>query len=617
MIALVLSALVTLVYPTSTVVTDELFSEACVQGTQPSSTVRPPFPGVAAGTDHARILDVLHCEIVAGNVREITFLDGGGAVALLTTGERIGFVVPSGRGAWFSSTAVEHDVTVHAARTVTIADGVVVEADDPGTSPLGVATLVVVVLLAAAWVVWWWRNRRRGVPAALGGTRRRGVSHDVPTTRFDDVAGCKEAIEDLKEIVDCLQDPSAYETIGARVPRGALLVGPPGTGKTLLARAVAGESGVPFFPVAGSDFVEMYVGVGAKRVREVFAKARRHGRAIVFIDEIDAVGRRRSENVATGGEQELENTLIALLNELDGFTQTGVVVLAATNRPDVLDPALLRPGRLDRRIHVGLPDRTERAAILAVHSRDKRIEAGVDFEEVAARSAGMSGAQLEQVCNEAALLAARERSTLISSQHFVAALEYVVAGRPRRSATIVAADRSVTAWHEAGHLVAALRQPGADRPAGASITPRGQAGGVTWTVPTDRMIVGRKDLLARLVVALAGRAAEEIVLGDEYTAGASDDLARASDLARTMVDRLGMTSRGLSVRHPGSKGSDDAVEELLQEAMTGARELLSSNSELLRTVVDALLEHSDLDVDAISALDAQHPAAPVGEGAGR
>jgi cell division protease FtsH len=417
------------------------------------------------------------------------------------------------------------------------------------------------------------------------------------------VAGCKEAIEDLQEIVDVLKNPDRYMKIGARTPRGALLVGPPGTGKTLLARAVAGEAGVPFFSAAGSDFVEMYVGVGAQRVRDVFERAKKEERAIIFIDEIDAIGRKRQERAVSGGEQESENTLIALLNELDGFKGSGVIVLAATNRPDVLDSALCRPGRLDRRVHVGLPDAKEREAILQVHLRNKPLESGINIGSVAARTPGVSGAQLEQICNEAALIAAREAAALVTQAHLASAVEYVSMGRARKSASISEHDRKVTAWHEAGHALAALLLPDAQDPAAVSITPRGQAGGVTWMTGSESHLTTRAQLRAQLSVALAGRAAEELLMSGEHTSGAFSDLQQASDIARHMVDRFGMTGRGLLVR-AASDGADseNAAEQLLQDAMTDVRSLLEDNISSLEAIAARLLEVEDITGDDVKAL---------------
>jgi len=457
---------------------------------------------------------VVLCEIRRDNVVEIVFLEDGTGVARLGDGSSVEFF-PGDKGAYMVAVAAEKLVPIRAAE---IPDIPVADPEPVGETGSGTAGRIALgfSLLFGGWFAFHTlRSRRVKAPLAVGRGRLRGGGLDIPATRFSDVAGSKEAIEDLREMVDVLCNPERYQAVGARTPRGALLIGPPGTGKPLLARAVAGESGVPFYPVAGSDFVEMYVGVGPKRVREVFAKAKKHGRAIVFIDEIDAVGRKRSGLAVSGGEQENENTLVALLNELDGFTSSGVVVLAATNRPDVLDEALCRPGRLDRRVYVGLPDLRERSAIAALHLRGKPLEADVSADMVARKTAGMSGAQIEQVCNEAALLAARAGRKTLTGRDLADAAEYVAMGRARHSALVNVEDRLVTAWHEAGHAVAALRYPNAPRPLSVSIVPRGVAGGSTWLDAPERMIVSRPDLKARLVVALAGRAGEELYMGGE------------------------------------------------------------------------------------------------------
>jgi cell division protease FtsH len=558
------------------------------------------------------------CRIDAGEVSEITFLEHTGvALAELADGRRVEFRVDAAGGAWFAARAADAGVTVHASETPKLET-----AEAPAGKSSGVGAFVALGLFVAfaAWVsVRYWREHRKvAVPAQPGVLRRRSSGgEEVPDTRFGDVAGCAEAIEDLREIVEVLRNPERYEALGAVAPKGALLVGPPGTGKTLLARAVAGEAGVPFFAAAGSDFVEMYVGVGAKRVRALFEKARKAGGGIVFIDEIDAVGRKRSDGHVSGGEQESENTLIALLNELDGFRQANIVVLAATNRPDVLDPALVRPGRLDRRVHVGLPDEAEREAILRVHLRGKPLRDGVSLGRIAKRTAQMSGAQLAQICNEAALGAARVGAEKITEAHLGEAVEYIAMGRARRSAKVSEQDRTVTAWHEAGHAVCALRQADAERPVAVSIVPRGEAGGVTWMSGPETQLLSRAKLRARLVVALGGRAAEEILMHGEHTAGAASDLSQATEIARAMVDRFGMTGRGLAVRPGGTDGSEDAVEELLGWAMDEARGVLAQHRALLDGMVDALLERDDLDEAMIEELDATHAVlATIGDEAG-
>lgn len=605
-----------------TILTALLLSVATTPGQETSpcpreSVIAAPdvpagFPAAVTPSDEQRsrkaATDLVACEIGRGNVDEIVFLSDGSGAATLVDGTSIEFDAGT-KGTWLAATAAGAGVTIRAARTPDLVERTDVDAgaDDGGVSIPGILSLTAAVAFAGWWAFRHIRGRRTAVPV---GHRARGTKRndDIPETRFSDVAGCKEAIDDLREMVDILRNPDRYQLIGARTPRGALLVGPPGTGKTLLARAVAGESGVPFFPVAGSDFVEMYVGVGARRVRDVFEKARKRGRAIVFIDEIDAVGRKRSSTIVGGGEQEHENTLVALLNELDGFRQTGVIVLAATNRPEVLDDALCRPGRLDRRIHVGLPDARERAEIAKVHLRGKPAGAGVSAERIAAGTVGMSGAQIEHVCNEAALLAARTGRDRIEERDLDDAIGYVALGRARTSALVTDEQRTITAWHEAGHAVTALRHPGADRPRNVSIVPRGQSGGVTWLETSENPILSRRALKARLVTTLGGRAGEELLLGGEHTAGAADDLRRATELAGAMVDRLGMTGRGLSVRDGGDKTSAETVEELLQEALEEARHIVTENRALLEDMVAELLRNDSLDGERLRLLDEKHHA---------
>lgn len=567
-----------------------------------ASTFGVTAPWARVGSDYVA------CEIEQGNVEEILFLEGNIAVSVLNDGTRVQFTITDGKSGWLAAKAASAGVTITASETLAVprtsVDG---KAAGSGANPLGVAMLVG-SMGGGAFLLWRWGRRRPSKVAVQGVTSDARVKRtDIPDTRFADVAGCQEAIEDLQEIVEILKHPERFDVVGARTPKGALLSGPPGTGKTLLARAVAGEAGVPFFSAAGSDFVEMYVGVGARRVRDMFEKARKAGGGIVFIDEIDAVGRRRSDGHVSGGDGETENTLISLLNELDGFRGSNVVVLAATNRPDVLDPALMRPGRLDRRVHVGLPDRDGREAILKVHTRTKPLRANTDLGAVARRTPGMSGAQLEQICNEAALLTARDKRSEITEIDFARAVEYVVMGRPRRSARVDENDRLVTAWHEAGHAVCALRQPGAEPPVAISIVPRGDAGGVTWMNGSDSQIISRSQLRAQLVVALGGRVAEERLLDGEHTAGAANDLEQASQIARTMVNRFGMTARGLTVRHTSNDSSDDAVELLLQSALAEARLLLTEHYALLTALAEALLEREDLDREAIDTLASMHP----------
>jgi cell division protease FtsH len=444
---------------------------------------------------------------------------------------------------------------------------------------------------------------------------REGPAGMIPTVTFDDVAGCEEAMEDLSEIVDFLKNPERFERLGAKIPRGALLVGPPGTGKTLLARAVAGEAKVAFFAMSGSDFVEMYVGVGPARVRELFAKARaaEGGKAIVFIDEIDAVARSRAMSTKQNANDERENTLNALLHELDGFARSNVILLAATNRVDILDPAIIRPGRLDRKIQVPNPDRRGREKILAVHVNGKPLAKDVDLAAIARRTPGMSGADLAQIANEAAIEAARRSLKTINAACFSAAVALVAMGRARRSALVTDRDRLITAYHEAGHTVCALASPDAANPAGVSITPRGHAGGITWMNGTDDQYLARPQASAQLVVALGGRAGEEILLDGEFTQGPSSDLERATQLATVMVTKYGMTRRGLSVRSgEPDVASHEIIEEMLGSALDDARALLREHSALFLAIVNQLLEHDTLESSDIEEIIAaltpdQHP----------
>ncbi|HEX5335898.1 MAG TPA: AAA family ATPase, partial [Propionicimonas sp.] len=433
-----------------------------------------------------------------------------------------------------------------------------------------------------------------------GGSGSRRLGHKkavtvepatLPETRFSDVAGCDEAKAELLELVMFLKEPERFTRTGATAPKGALLTGPPGTGKTLLARAVAGESGVPMFTAVGSDFVEKYVGVGAQRIRALFAAARKHEKAIIFIDEVDAVARRR------GGEGEMahvesETTLIALLSEMDGFHTSSVIVIAATNRADMLDPAITRPGRLDRKVEVPNPDRRGREQILAVHVAGKPIADGVDFTGLARRTPGFSGAQLAALVNEACVDAVRRDLAEVNAECFEHAVATIAIGRARTSALVTDHDREVTAWHESGHTVAAYLQEHADDPVQVTIVPRGPAGGVTWMSGNDDQFLPRRKAHAQLVTALAGRAAEEILLDGEFTQGAAGDLQSATELATAMASSYGMTRLGDQVRRGGSAPTQDVsdvVEELLGEAHTAATKLLGEHRTFLGAVAAELL----------------------------
>ncbi len=461
---------------------------------------------------------------------------------------------------------------------------------------------VVVVLLA----IGRWREKRSKAPRRVVPDRTSG---------FASVAGCDEAVADLRELVDFLRDPEKFERLGATPPKGALLVGPPGTGKTLLARAVAAEASVPFIAASATDFVEMYVGVGAKRVRELYESARSHKAAIVFIDEIDAIARARAmndrDNGTPGGPIEHENTLISLLTELDGFHKSNVITIAATNRADVLDKAILRPGRLERRIEVPLPDRKGRVSILRVHAATKPMAADVDLDAVAARTAGMSGADLARVCNEAALEAVRLERRDIDQRCFDAAVEFVALGRPRRSMSISESDRRITAWHEAGHAICGFVQEDAPDPVAVSVVPRGPAAGVTWFENDDRIFLTKEAAFAQLVVALGGRVAEEMLMGGSCTQGAASDLARATDLATKMATVYGMSGSLVSRTPSMVSGPDhwtqESVATILDEAHTAARTILAEHVVALETMAEGLMTSERLDLDEIERIVGGRP----------
>jgi cell division protease FtsH len=450
-----------------------------------------------------------------------------------------------------------------------------------------------------------------------GGKFRQKTTAVRSDTRFDDVAGIDEIRDDISEIVDVLRHPERYEQLGARLPKGAILHGPPGTGKTLLARAVAGEAQVPFFSVSGSEFVEVYAGLGSRRIRTLFAAARKAAPSVVYIDEIDAVGSKRTGH-ASGGER--EQTLDQLLSEMDGFRTDParpVVVIASTNRLDDLDPALLRSGRFDRKIAVGLPGRAARREILDVHLRERPLTPGVESAAVAAMTVGMAGADLAALCNEAAFEAARAGRTDIDLGHFRRALLRLAAGPERKGRLLSDEERALVAYHEIGHALVGHLSPTCDPVERVTVIPQGQALGITVSLPIeDRFLATRTECMERLAMMLAGRAAEELVF-DEFTSGAGDDLAWAATLARRMVSDLAMasdtTSASLIVALPGAgtTASADAVEtaaqRLVQEAFHQAREMLSRHRDLLERGAEALLDNEALERDQVAALFGPRP----------
>ncbi len=493
--------------------------------------------------------------------------------------------------------------------------------------------LPLILIVGLFWV--FLRQMQGSNNAALnfGKSRARLILHDRPSVTFDDVAGAEEAKEELKEVVEFLRDPQKFRRLGARIPKGVLLVGPPGVGKTLLAKAVAGEAGVPFFSLSGSEFVEMFVGVGASRVRDLFAQARKHAPCIVFLDEIDAVGRQRGAGLG-GSHDEREQTLNQLLVEMDGFdTDTNIIVMAATNRPDILDPALLRPGRFDRRIVIDRPDLKGRLAILKVHTRGKPLAPDVDLEAIARATPGFVGADLENLVNEAAILAARRGKDKITQRELEEAIERVVAGPERKSRVMSEEERRIIAYHEAGHAVVMQALPEADPVHKISIIPRGMAGGYTMSFPEeDRMLVSRKKLFAELVSLLGGRAAEELVF-DDITSGAASDLERVTQLARTMVTRFGMSESLAPMTFGKSEGLiflgrdlhemrdyseavaqriDEEVQKLVRKAYDKAKAILTQYRDILDRVAQALLEKETLTREEFEAIfPPPHPKKPT------
>jgi len=513
------------------------------------------------------------------------------------------------------------------------ADGLTLEVDAGGYdwTLIAVQVFLPIGLLAALFFFFFRSARGAGTQAFnFGKSRARLNSPDRPQITFNDVAGTAEAKEEVEEIVEFLKAPDRFQALGGRIPRGVLLVGPPGTGKTLLAKAIAGEAKVPFFSISGSEFVEMFVGVGAARVRDLFEQAKRNAPCIIFVDEIDAVGRHRGAGLG-GGHDEREQTLNQILSEMDGFdTSTKVIVIAATNRPDILDPALLRPGRFDRHIVIDLPDIKEREAILRVHTKDKPLTEDVDLEVIAKETPGFSGADLSNVANEAALLAARRGLKGISQTEMEDAADRVMMGPERRSRVISPREKEITAYHEGGHALVAHFLPNADAVHKISIVARGMAGGWTRFLPTeDRHLWSRAQLKDQISTALGGRAAEELIFGD-VTTGAQNDLANATKVARRMVTEFGMSDR-LGPRTFGQRQEmiflgkeiseqrdysdriaqeiDEEVDSLIRGAYATAKNLLSEHAEELKKLAALLIEKETVSESEIVEVFGPRPAA--------
>ena len=515
-------------------------------------------------------------------------------------------------------------------------EGVIVDAEVPQAGWGNILLGVLPWLLFIAFWIWIFRTMQGGGNKAFqfGRSKAKLISPDTPKVKFSDVAGADEAKEELQEVIEFLKDPGKFSRLGGRLPKGVLLVGPPGTGKTLLAKACAGEAGRPFFQMSGSDFVEMFVGVGASRVRDLFEQGKAHSPCIIFVDEIDAVGRHRGAGVG-GGHDEREQTLNALLVEMDGFeSNEGVILLAATNRPDVLDPALLRPGRFDRQVVVDLPEVRGREGILRVHAKKLPLSDDVELSLIARGTPGMSGADLENICNEAALLAARRGGDKVSMLDFEQAKDKVMLGTERKSLVLNEHERKLTAYHEAGHAVLGLKIPGLDQVHKVTIVPRGRALGITASLPQeDRHSYTKEWMGGQLAMLFGGRVAEELTFGPEaVTTGAGNDIERATTMARRMVTTFGMSEviglvavadaeqgmflgRDIQQRRTVSEHTqrlvDEEIKRFLDLAHKRAHAVLAEHGDLLESIAQALLARETLDRDAIKALERGEELPPL------
>jgi cell division protease FtsH len=541
----------------------------------------------------------------------------------LIEGEMVGGILPGGETKFETSytEGYEGDLT-----GLLLAAGVEVETDseNPSLFQWFLGTILPYVLIFGIFIFILMQLQGGGNRVMqFGKAKAKQVTRDQPKVTFKDVAGLEEAVEELSEIKEFLAKPQKFRAMGAKIPKGVLLFGPPGTGKTLLARAVAGEAAVPFFSISGSDFVEMFVGVGASRVRDLFEQAKTHAPAIIFIDEIDAVGRHRGAGLG-GGHDEREQTLNQLLVEMDGFdVNAGVILIAGTNRPDILDPALLRPGRFDRQIMVPRPDIRGRHAILKVHARGKPFNEEVDLEVLARQTPGFTGADLANLINEAALLAARFDRDEIGMKELEEAVDRVLAGPERRSRILSDEEKELTAFHETGHALVGYALPNADPVHKVTIIPRGRAGGYTKSLPeSDKDYQRRSEMVDRLAVMLGGRTAEELVFGDPST-GAYDDIEKATDLARSMVMEFGMSDRLGPMRYGSPQGEvflgrdytrhqdysdemasiiDEEVRKLITQAHDEARAILTTHFDALDRMAKALLDRETLGADEVKEI---------------
>ena len=557
-------------------------------------------------------------ELQSENVKELT-LQETSMQGTLKNGDIIHAYAPSS----LQLMAIDNDLIMPQ-----VYDGkLVVTSEPPKTTPWYISMLpylLTIVIFVVIWMVFMNSSQGgAGKAMSFGKSRARMYKDDGKKVTFEDVAGLEEEKEELQEIVDFLRRPKKYTALGARIPKGVLLVGPPGTGKTYVTKAVSGEAGVPFFSISGSDFVEMFVGVGASRVRDLFEQAKKNAPSIIFIDEIDAVGRRRGAGLG-GGHDEREQTLNQMLVEMDGFGMNeGVIVFAATNRPDVLDPALLRPGRFDRQIVIGLPDVKGREAVLRAHAKNKPLDSSVNLGVLARMTPGFSPADLENVLNEAALLTARRDGKTIMMEELEEAITKVMAGPAKKSRIVTEKERKLTAYHEAGHAVLIRNLPNSDPVHQVTIIPRGMAGGMTMFLPKeDRTFESKKHMMDSLVHLLGGRVAEQLVL-DDISTGASNDIERATAIARDMVTKYGMSEKIGTVNYSDSgevfigndftskrthyseataMAIDDEVKRLLDDAYEKAVKLLQENMDKLTLVAETLLDIETLDAEQFEAL---------------